>query len=159
MTELRTRILSSPIGPLTAVASPRGLRELRFDERLGPGASAGSPVIDRLEEQLDEYFAGARRAFVVELDLEGTEFQRAAWTALAAIPFGETRTYGEQARAIGRPKAVRAVGAANGRNPVAIVLPCHRVVGADGALTGYAGGLAMKRFLLDLERRTPAGVR
>ena len=103
-------------------------------------------------KQLQEYFAGDRRDFTIPLDLEGTDFQRAAWLALADVPYGETASYGEQAERIGRPRASRAVGAANGKNPVPIVLPCHRIVGADGSLTGFAGGLEMKERLLAHER-------
>lgn len=109
------------------------------------------PVFLQLRQELTEYFAGTRKAFSVKLAPEGTEFQRAAWKALTKIPFGETRSYGEQAAAIGKPKAMRAIGAANGRNPIAIVVPCHRVIGANGTLTGYAGGLDKKEFLLKLE--------
>jgi methylated-DNA-[protein]-cysteine S-methyltransferase len=108
-------------------------------------------VLAAAARQLEEYFAGERTAFELPLDLEGTRFQRAAWLALAEIPYGETVSYGEQARRLGRPHAVRAVGAANGRNPVPIVLPCHRVVGSDGSLTGFGGGLDVKRALLDHE--------
>jgi methylated-DNA-[protein]-cysteine S-methyltransferase len=111
-------------------------------------APAGDPVLARARAQLAEYFAGARTAFELPLRLEGTPFQRAVWAALLEIPFGETRSYSAIARALGRPTAVRAVGAANGRNPLAIIVPCHRVIGAGGALTGYAGGLARKRWLL-----------
>jgi len=100
---------------------------------------------------LGEYFAGERHSFDLPLDLRGTEFQQDAWQALADIPFGETVSYSEQAQQIGRPKAVRAIGAANGRNPLSIVLPCHRVVGANGALTGFADGVETKRFLLEFE--------
>jgi methylated-DNA-[protein]-cysteine S-methyltransferase len=109
------------------------------------------PVFLQLRQELGEYFAGKRRSFNVKLAPEGTEFQRAAWKALTQIPFGQTRSYGEQAAAIGKPKAVRAIGAANGRNPIGIVIPCHRVIGANGTLTGYAGGLDKKEFLLKLE--------
>ena len=145
-------MIESPVGPLTLAATPRGVRELRFGEHEVEGGSSGSTVLDGLELQLTEYFAGTRRAFDVPFDLVGTEFQLAAWRALAAIPYGETRTYAQQAEVIGRPRALRAVGAANGRNPVAIVLPCHRVIGADGSLTGFGGGLEVKRYLLDLEQ-------
>jgi methylated-DNA-[protein]-cysteine S-methyltransferase len=108
-------------------------------------------LLTQLRRELDEYFAGRLRRFSVALEPQGTAFQRMAWAALLRIPFGETRTYGQQAQAMGRPTAVRAVGAANGRNPIGIVVPCHRVIGADGALTGYAGGLGCKEFLLKLE--------
>ena len=113
-------------------------------------------MLDDAADQLAEYFAGTRRTFDLPLDLRGTAFQLAAWNALAEIPYGETRTYAEQAGRIERPAAVRAVGAANGRNPLSIVLPCHRVVGSDGALRGFAGGLGAKAALLALERETLA---
>ena len=111
-------------------------------------------VFDHVIAQLDEYFAGERTEFDVPLDPVGTEFQLRAWAALRRIPYGETRSYGEQARTIGAPAAVRAVGAANGRNPISIIVPCHRVVGSNGSLTGFGGGLDAKRYLLDLEART-----
>jgi methylated-DNA-[protein]-cysteine S-methyltransferase len=109
------------------------------------------PLLDRAEAQLREYFAGRRQAFDLPIDAGGTEFQRRVWTAVCGIPFGETRTYAEIARAVGSPRAVRAVGAANGSNPVPILIPCHRVVATGGGLGGYGGGLARKRWLLDLE--------
>jgi methylated-DNA-[protein]-cysteine S-methyltransferase len=112
---------------------------------------SGQAVLTRLRRELDAYFSGRLRSFSVALEPHGTPFQKRVWAALAQIPFGETRTYGQQARAIGQPSAVRAVGAANGRNPIGIVLPCHRVIGAKGELTGYAGGLEAKEFLLKLE--------
>jgi methylated-DNA-[protein]-cysteine S-methyltransferase len=111
----------------------------------------GHPVLIEAERQLREYFAGRRTAFALKLDLVGTPFQRKVWNALLTIPFGETRSYGEIAKQIGSPVAVRAVGAANGRNPVAIVAPCHRVIGSTGKLTGFAGGLGAKACLLALE--------
>lgn len=158
MTEpLSSRSIASPIGELTLVATDRGLRAVLWpdDDRLdldtvivGPGAD---PVIDAAEAQLGEYFGGERRTFDLPLDLHGTAFQVEVWRSLTRIPFGATSTYGAQADAIGRPRAVRAVGAANGRNPVSIVVPCHRIVGKDGALTGFAGGLRTKQFLLDHE--------
>ncbi len=107
--------------------------------------------------QLEEYFAGSRTEFELPLAPAGTAFQRDAWTALRAIPYGATRSYAEQAAALGRPRAIRAVGAANGRNPIAIVVPCHRVVGSRGALTGYGGGVERKEWLLGHERRHAAG--
>ena len=111
------------------------------------------PILVETERQLAEYFAGTRRAFSVALDFVGTPFQQKVWRALLDIPFGETRSYGELARQLGRPKASRAVGAANGKNPISIIGPCHRVVGSSGKLTGYAGGLAAKQYLLSLESR------
>ena len=109
--------------------------------------------MEEAARQLQEYFAGCRREFSLPLAPRGTEFQRQVWHALEGIPYGETRTYGEIARAIGKPKACRAVGMANHRNPLSILVPCHRVVGADGSLTGYGGGLEAKQFLLELEKR------
>ena len=155
-----TRTIESPVGPLTLIATERGLRGLHFageqpDRVEWPDADedVGDPVIAAVETQLGEYFAGERTQFDIPLDLVGTPFQVTAWTALADIPYGETVSYGEQARRIGKAGAARAVGAANGRNPVAIVLPCHRVIGADGSLTGFGGGIDTKRALLDLEER------
>ena len=160
---LHARLIDSPVGTLTAVAASTGLRALLWpdDPRLVFESElmqpADHPILDAVETQLHQYFAGERVAFDVPLDLQGTDFQTAVWRALADIPFGETSTYGEQARRIGRPNAARAVGAANGRNPVSIVLPCHRIVGKDGSLTGFAGGLDTKRFLLDHERSVAGG--
>lgn len=140
-------VVETPIGPLALTATPRGLARIDWD---GPGG--GDPhVLDQAAAQLREYFAGERTRFDLPLELAGTEFQRLAWTALAEIPYATTRSYAEQARRIGRPTAIRAVGAANGRNPLPIVLPCHRLVGSDGSLTGFGGGLWRKRFLLELE--------
>lgn len=161
--QLVSRTFDSPLGPLTVVASGQGLCAVLWPDdpdgrvRLDDTAEVDShPVLDPAVEQLAEYFAGERQAFDLPLDLRGTEFQVQVWRSLAEIPYGETSTYGRQADHIGRPTAVRAVGAANGRNPVSIVLPCHRIVGADGSLTGFAGGLEAKRFLLDHERSVSA---
>jgi AraC family transcriptional regulator of adaptative response / DNA-3-methyladenine glycosylase II len=155
---MRLRRLETPVGRLTVVASDRGLRAVLFPRETPPdGAVEGdSSLLSAVETQLAEYFAGGRTVFELPLDVVGTEFQRRAWLALAAIPYGTTVSYGEQARRLGRPGAARAVGAANGRNPVSIVLPCHRVVGADGRLTGYGGGLDAKRALLEHEARVLA---
>jgi methylated-DNA-[protein]-cysteine S-methyltransferase len=152
---------SSPVGALRLVASPAGLCAVLWptDNAAGapprvplpPLADAITPVLDETSRQLDEYFAGQRQQFDLTLDLRGTPFQLAVWRALTTIPYGSTASYSDQARRLDRPKAVRAVGAANGRNPLSIVLPCHRVVGANGALTGFAGGLAAKRWLLNFE--------
>jgi methylated-DNA-[protein]-cysteine S-methyltransferase len=143
--------LDTPIGPLGLVASDEGLRSVRFDgERVAPEGS--SPVLDETRRQLEAYFAGELIDFDLPLDLRGTEFQQRCWLALATIPYGRTVSYGEQARRLGLgPASARAVGAANGQNPLPIVLPCHRVVGADGSLTGFGGGLPTKRFLLEHE--------
>jgi methylated-DNA-[protein]-cysteine S-methyltransferase len=142
-------IVSSPIGPLTLVERDGAIARLSFGAH-GPGEPP-TPLLARAVAQLEEYFAGERRSFDLPLAPSGTEFQLACWRALAEIPYGETRSYGEQARHIGRPDRARAVGAANGANPIAIILPCHRVIGADGSLVGFGGGLDTKRRLLDLE--------
>ncbi len=151
-------VVASPIGPLRIVAVEGALCGIHLPGHHDPAAVAGEerpgePVLRESARQLEEYFRGERRQFDLPLRLEGTPFQVAAWKALLAIPFGQTRSYGEQARALGRPTATRAVGAANGRNPFTIVVPCHRVVGSDGRLTGYAGGLPVKRWLLQHEAR------
>ncbi len=141
----------APFGPLTLVARDGALAAVWFSSELAK-TRARDPVRARATSQLDEYFAGRRATFDLPLDERGTPFQRAVWSALSTIPCGETTSYAAIARAIGRPSSVRAVGAANGRNPLAIVVPCHRVIGNDGSLTGYAGGLAAKKWLLDHER-------
>ena len=164
-----TRVIDTPIGPLTLVADAIGLRAVTWPDedgtRVGLGGQLGgseaagqslaSPdqraavaTLDATEAQLREYFAGERQAFDLPMHLVGTEFQQDTWRSLAQIPYGQTVSYGEQAERLGRPTAVRAVGAANGRNPLSIVLPCHRVVGANGDLTGFAAGLDTKRWLL-----------
>lgn len=152
---LTTRLVPSPVGELTLVGSDRGLRLVLWAERVPPeAAGAGSgAVLDEAARQLEAYFAGELRRFDLPLDLVGTEFQVGAWRALADIPYGTTISYGEQARRLGRPTAARAVGAANGRNPLPIVLPCHRIVGADGSLVGFGGGLSRKELLLAHEAR------
>jgi len=141
--------VDTPVGRLGLVASERGLRRVLWPGE--PDAGGDEAVLAAAAAQLREYFDGTRRTFDLPLDLEGTPFQRRAWLALAEIPYGETRSYGEQARRLGAPRSARAVGAANGANPLPIVLPCHRLVGADGSLTGFGGGLATKRMLLELE--------
>ncbi|WP_237482075.1 methylated-DNA--[protein]-cysteine S-methyltransferase [Lichenibacterium dinghuense] len=153
-----TLAMASPVGRLTLAATDRGLAAVLWETDgpgrvpLGPAVAApGHPVLREAARQLGEYFGRARRSFDLPLDFHGTAFQRRVWAALLAIPYGETRSYGDIARALGDPNLMRAVGAANGRNPVSIVAPCHRVVGATGQLTGFAGGLAAKRFLLELE--------
>ncbi|WP_419908015.1 methylated-DNA--[protein]-cysteine S-methyltransferase [Candidatus Poriferisodalis sp.] len=150
--------IDSPIGPLGLVATDEGLRAVswRGDEtsvKLPDDMveAPDHPILRQAAHQLNEYFDGDRTSFDVPLDLRGTPFQEAAWRALGDIPYGSTRSYGEQAALIGRPKAVRAIGQANGRNPVPIVLPCHRVIGADGSLTGFGGGLDLKTQLLQHE--------
>jgi len=153
------RKIASPVGVLTLVAGDTGLVAILWpDDRPGrvpfeaQPEETPHPVLDEAECQLAAYFAGRLRQFDLPLDFRGTEFQRRVWAALLAIPFGETRSYGAIAAAIGRPAASRAVGAANGRNPISIVAPCHRVIGGSGKLTGFAGGLEAKAFLLDHER-------
>jgi len=155
--------LPSPVGLLKLVAGDAGLVAILWENddpaRVRLGAMTERPdhaVLAETSRQLGDYFAGKRQRFTVRLDFRGSDFQKQVWAALLAIPFGETRSYGEIAHQLGRPSASRAVGAANGRNPISIIAPCHRVVGANGALTGFAGGLAAKRFLLDHERRHAA---
>jgi methylated-DNA-[protein]-cysteine S-methyltransferase len=157
---LSYRLVASPIGRLKLVASDKGLvavlwendnpRRVRLSELV---ECSEHPILVRTQKELDEYFAGKRDAFTVPLDMRGTPFQKQVWEALLGIPFGETRTYGQLANQLGNPKATRAVGAANGRNPLAILVPCHRVIGFSGKLTGFAGGLEAKGHLLRLEGR------
>src|SRR5579871_4822449 len=166
---LHSTTLASAIGPLFLAASDKGLVALEFDARL-PGQQTIRPnprdlraesnkirfeesaqKLSRYTHELEQYFESNRREFSFPLDLRGTDFQLACWHALLAIPFGETRSYADIARAVGRPQGFRAVGMANNRNPVAIVVPCHRVIASDGSLCGYGGGLDIKRKLLELE--------
>ena len=150
----------SPIGALVLAAAGDALVALhlpRSSDAPPTGTPRCTPILARTASQLAEYFAGTRTAFDLPLAPAGTDFQRTVWTALQSIPYGITRSYGELARAIERPTASRAVGAANGRNPIAVIIPCHRVIGASGALTGFGGGLPAKQFLLALERgRAPS---
>jgi methylated-DNA-[protein]-cysteine S-methyltransferase len=146
---MTTTIINSPIGPLTLTERDGALVRLSFGAH-GP-CDPPTPVLRRAIGQLNEYFAGTRQEFDLPLAPAGTEFQLACWRALAEIPYGETRSYGQQAARIGRPDRARAVGSANGANPIAIILPCHRVIGADGSLVGFGGGLETKRRLHDLE--------
>lgn len=150
--------LDSPVGPLTVIASDAGVRAVLWPDdegrvRLGETLERPDhPVLVRATRQLDEYFSGERQEFDVPLDAVGTDFQQSAWTALRSIDFGTTVSYGEQAARMGDRRKARAVGAANGKNPISIIVPCHRVVGADGSLTGFAGGTDTKAWLLDHER-------
>ena len=153
-----TKTMASPVGRLTLIASDEGLAAIlwEYDDpsrvRLFPQVEdARHPVLVEAARQLGEYFAGRLRRFTIQLDFHGTPFQKSVWAALLTIPYGETRSYGEIARQIGRPTAFRAVGAANGKNPISIIAPCHRVIGSGGDLTGFAGGLASKRLLLEIE--------
>ena len=148
-------VYESPLGPLTVQAGPRGVSGLFFprDRRRRSARRQDRTALAPVIAQLAEYFAGERRSFDLPLDLVGTEFQLAVWNGLLRIPYGTTLSYSELARAIGRPDVVRAVGAAVGQTPVPVVVPCHRVIGKDGSLTGYGGGLHRKAALLELERR------
>ena len=155
------KLMPSPVGELTLVARDGKLSAILWEVeranrvRLGELHEANeSAVLLETERQLKEYFAGSRHTFDLELDFAGTDFQKQVWQALLTIPFGETRSYSQIAQQIGNPKAVRAVGAANGRNPISIIAPCHRVIGASGTLTGFAGGLEAKQYLLTLEDRS-----
>jgi methylated-DNA-[protein]-cysteine S-methyltransferase len=152
------KTMNSPVGKLTLVASAQGLAAVLWEDddparvRLAATQEDRShPLLVQAQQQLEEYFAGKRRKFTVKLDAAGTEFQTKVWRALTTIPFGETRSYRQIADQIGSGKAVRAVGAANGRNPISIIVPCHRVIGTNGKLTGFAGGLDVKAKLLALE--------
>lgn len=147
--DIYTLPLESPIGTLTLEGTDTALTALRFSTADG---GVSSPVLELAAQQLSEYFAGDRRTFTVPLSPAGTPFRQTVWQALLSIPYGGTATYGAIARQIGKPNACRAVGMANHHNPIPIFIPCHRVVGAGGSLTGYAGGLGVKQFLLDLER-------
>lgn len=156
MKGLRLRTMDSPVGQLTLAGRDGRLMHLRMvDQTYEPSrvdwAADGKAFPDAVE-QLEEYFAGDRTEFELDLDLVGTDFQRRVWAALQTIPYGETRSYGEIARQIGSPGAFRAVGLANGHNPIGIVVPCHRVIGSNGSLTGYGGGLDRKRALLAMEK-------
>ena len=153
-----SKTMPSPVGELTLLASDQGLAAILWENddpkrvRLEPREEdTRHPVLVEAERQLGEYFAGKRDQFTLPLHFNGTEFQRKVWHALTTIPFGETRSYAQIAVQVGSPQAVRAVGAANGRNPISIIAPCHRVIGANGKLTGFAGGLEAKAFLLRLE--------
>lgn len=149
------RCIESPVGDLVLLASAKGLAGLffghRVDDSVLPPDDGGNPHLEAAKEQLGEYFHGSRTCFDLPLDARGTDFQRAVWGELCRIPYGVTRSYAEIAERIGKPTSVRAVGAANGSNPISVIVPCHRVIGADGALTGFGGGLDLKRRLLVLE--------
>lgn len=153
---LKCRTVDSPVGPLTLAGRDGHLVHLRMEDQTYEPSRDGWEVDDsafpEVVEQLAEYFAGERTDFELSLDLVGTAFQRTVWTALREIPYGQTCSYGEIARKIGSPGASRAVGLANGHNPIGVIVPCHRVIGANGSLTGYGGGLERKRMLLDLEK-------
>ena len=162
---LSCKYFTSPVGKLKLVASDTGLiailwendspRRVRLSELTEDNRQ---PILRETERQLAEYFAGTRDTFSIPLDMRGTDFQKNVWRALQTIPFGKTLTYGEIANQLGRPTASRAVGAANGRNPLSIVVPCHRVIGASGKLTGFAGGLEVKAHLLTMEQQRGGGL-
>jgi methylated-DNA-[protein]-cysteine S-methyltransferase len=154
------KTMESPVGELKLIASDKGLAAILWENdsprrvRLAPIAQdKRHPVLLETERQLKDYFSGKRKSFSLKLDFKGTEFQKKVWAALLTIPFGETRSYGQIAKQIKSPKAMRAVGAANGRNPISIIAPCHRVIGSTGKLTGFAGGLDVKARLLAFEGR------
>jgi methylated-DNA-[protein]-cysteine S-methyltransferase len=156
---LALKTTESPLGRLKLVASDKGLVAILWEKdnpRRVPLSNLVEndqhPVLVETQRQLEEYFAGKRKSFSIALDMRGTRFQKEVWEALLAIPYGETRSYGQLAKQLGKPRATRAVGAANGRNPVSIIVPCHRVIGSSGKLTGFAGGLEAKAHLLSLER-------
>lgn len=152
-------IYQSPVGPLTLISNGAALTDLQFENpryRYAPAPAGEDQVLKEARRQLEAYFAGRLRTFDLPLAPQGTPFQKSVWAALVAIPYGATTSYGGLAAAIGNPKAMRAVGLANGRNPISIIVPCHRVIGADGSLTGYGGGMERKRRLLDLEQGTGA---
>lgn len=150
-----SRVIATPVGRLTLVASSKGLQQVIFGaKKLSTAKSVSSKANDHLtqtEKQLREYFAGKRKKFSIKLDISGTEFQESVWYALSKIAYGKTVSYAQQAKLVRKPKAFRAVGSANGKNPVSIILPCHRVIATDGTLGGYGGGLSIKRKLLALE--------
>lgn len=154
--------IDSPVGPLLLAADDQGLRLIEFHSPRHPMAQLDQwqqgdhPLLQAAHAQLQEYFAGERQDFDLPLAPQGTDFQRQVWHMLASIPYGQTISYAQLAQRVGKPTATRAVGAANGRNPLPIVLPCHRVIGADGSLTGFGGGLPTKHYLLKLEGALPA---
>ncbi len=153
MKSVEAAYYQSPLGAIKIAGSESGISSILFVDRVEHHSTP--VVLSECVQQLGEYFAGSRREFSFLLDLQGTAFQKRVWKALLSIPFGQTTSYGALATALGDIKAVRAVGLANGRNPVSIVVPCHRVIGADGSLTGYAGGLHRKQWLLEFEGAIP----
>jgi methylated-DNA-[protein]-cysteine S-methyltransferase len=151
---MRYAVLDTPVGCVTVASSDKGLSSLRFGNTVPAGGTIDRVANSVFLDQISEYFQGTRTIFDFPLDVKGTPFQLAVWNALTQIPYGETRAYGAIAKFIGKPGAARAVGMANHDNPIAVVIPCHRVVGQNGALTGYAGGLELKQKLLSIEKRT-----
>lgn len=152
---MKSVVHESPVGPLTLISNGEALTDVQFENpryAYAPAPAGKDKILDAARRQLDQYFAGTLRAFDLPLAPKGTAFQQRVWQALLTIPYGVTRSYGQQAATIGSPQASRAVGLANGRNPISIVIPCHRVIGANGSLTGYGGGMARKQLLLELEQ-------
>ena len=152
-----TQIVTSPLGELRISADSAGLTEVQFCQQ-SPGKTTGNKIIAAAIDQLNEYFAGQRREFDLPLNPPGTQFQHCVWQQLLTVKCGDTASYGAIATAIGKPTASRAVGAANGRNPISIIVPCHRIIGGSGSLTGYAGGLERKQWLLAHEKKVVGGV-
>jgi methylated-DNA-[protein]-cysteine S-methyltransferase len=146
-------VMNTSVGPVTVASTDRGLAAVHFGNSVPDGAVVDNSANREIVQQLSEYFEGKRTRFELPLDVEGTAFQKSVWNELLRIPYGETRSYGDIAKALGKPAAARAVGMANHNNPVAIVIPCHRVVGQNGSLTGYAAGLQLKQQLLSIERQ------
>jgi methylated-DNA-[protein]-cysteine S-methyltransferase len=162
-TETCFTVVESPIGPLTLMARAGRLTNLVMHDQVHavsppPGCDRDDDAFTGVATQLDEYFAGERTVFDVPMDLSGTDFQRAVWAQLCAIPYGRTISYGELARRVGNPRAARAVGSANGHNPVAVIVPCHRVIAGDGGIGGYGGGTDRKMLLLELEQARRADI-
>jgi len=161
LTCFQYKTIDSPIGSLTLVANHKALLQLNwgsvvpniYQHQIGQVNTEAGEILTQTERQLKEYFQGIRAKFELPLFPYGTEFQMQAWRELLRIPYGQLDTYGEQAKRMGAPNSARAVGAANGKNPIGIIIPCHRVIGASGHLTGFAGGLGIKKFLIDLETR------
>lgn len=148
-------VYESPIGKLTLASNGEAITQVEFEDNRYPlpeHPRGDDKILRQARKELDAYFAGKLKDFTVPVAPEGTEFQKKAWKALQKIPYGQTRSYGQQAKVVGNPSASRAVGAANGRNPIPVIIPCHRVIGSNGSLTGFGGGMKRKQFLLDLEQ-------
>lgn len=152
-TRYYTRFLDTPVGTMIAATDGEALLSLDFTDTADDGTSSDHPLLIRLQEELYEYFEGARRTFTLPLSPQGTPFQKEVWKTLLSIPYGETISYAQEAQRFGNPKAIRAVASANGRNPIAILIPCHRVIATGGGIGGYSGGIEKKEFLLRLEKR------
>ncbi len=151
------KYIDSPIGCLEVLTSKDALLAITYVEAKNEDSKEAPAVLEKACDQLNEYFAGERQQFELPLSPDGTDFQKQVWDALLTVPFGRTSTYKKQSQSIGNPKAIRAVGTANGKNPISVVIPCHRIVGSDGSLTGYAGGLSRKDWLLKHEQKQTEG--